>query len=95
MAPVVVFIKGNPDSPQCGFSKKIVDLLNKFKGSVIQDYSHFDIFSDDEVREGLKKFSNWPTFPQLYVNGSFLGGLDVCLEMDEEGELEDELAKAN
>ena len=55
------------------------------------EYSHFDILGDNEVREGLKKFSKWPTYPQLYVKGKLLGGIDICQEMEEEGELADAL----
>ena len=87
----MLFMKGNPDSPQCGFSSKFVALLNKYVGTVIPSFGYFDIYLDEEVRQGMKTFSNWPTFPQLYVNGQFIGGLDVCTELDEEGELEDAL----
>ena len=87
----MLFMKGSPENPQCQFSTKIVNLLNKYVGTVIPNYGFFDIFQDEEVRQGMKQFSKWPTFPQLYVNGSFVGGLDVCLELDEEGELEDAL----
>ena len=66
-------------------------LLNKYVGSVIPSFGYFDIFQDEEVRQGMKEFSKWPTFPQLYVNGSFVGGLDICIELDEDGELEDAL----
>lgn len=61
--PVMLFMKGNPSEPQCGFSKRLVGILEKYVGSVIPSYGHFDIFSDDEIREGLKKFKNWPTYP--------------------------------
>jgi len=87
----MLFMKGNPQGPQCQFSTKIVNLLNRYVGTVIPSFGYFDIFQDEEVRNGLKQFSRWPTFPQLYVNGTFIGGLDVCIEMDEEGELEDAL----
>eukprot|EP01096_Ripella_sp_DP13-Kostka_P014076 TRINITY_DN6249_c0_g1_i1.p1 TRINITY_DN6249_c0_g1~~TRINITY_DN6249_c0_g1_i1.p1 ORF type:complete len:374 (-),score=146.79 TRINITY_DN6249_c0_g1_i1:33-1070(-) len=82
-APVMLFMKGTPDAPRCGFSSKIVGLL--------QDqgirFESFNILSDSEVREGLKIFSKWPTFPQLYVEGKLLGGLDIVKEMIDEGEL--------
>ncbi len=87
----MLFMKGNPDDPQCQFSTKIIALMNKYVGTVIPSFGYFDIFQDNEVREGMKEFSKWPTFPQLYVNGSFVGGLDICIELDEEGELEDAL----
>eukprot|EP01088_Endostelium_zonatum_P007126 TRINITY_DN192_c0_g1_i1.p1 TRINITY_DN192_c0_g1~~TRINITY_DN192_c0_g1_i1.p1 ORF type:complete len:340 (+),score=72.47 TRINITY_DN192_c0_g1_i1:21-1040(+) len=82
-APVMLFMKGNPSAPQCGFSSKIVKILNTNK----VDYSSFDILSDSAVREGLKKFSNWPTYPQLYANGKLVGGLDIVAEMAEDGSL--------
>lgn len=79
-------MKGSPESPQCGFSQRIVAILKKYDGL---EYSHFDILSDNEIREGVKKHSNWPTYPQLYVNGDLIGGIDIVQEMDEEGDLED------
>jgi len=82
-APVMLFMKGSPDAPKCGFSSKIVAIL---KDADIK-FSSFDIFTDEEVRQGLKTFSNWPTFPQLYVNGSLVGGLDIVKELSEQGEL--------
>ena len=60
---VMLFMKGNPDGPQCGFSKRMVELLSKYVGSVIPNYGHFDIYLDEEIREGIKKYSNWPTYP--------------------------------
>uniref|UniRef100_M4BD96 Glutaredoxin domain-containing protein n=1 Tax=Hyaloperonospora arabidopsidis (strain Emoy2) TaxID=559515 RepID=M4BD96_HYAAE len=82
-ARVMIFIKGTPQQPQCGFSRKLVDILNSegFK------YDSFDILTDDSVRQGLKKYSNWPTFPQLYVKGELVGGLDIVQQMQEDGEL--------
>ncbi|KAK3095293.1 hypothetical protein FSP39_012902 [Pinctada imbricata] len=88
-APVMLFMKGNPDQPRCGFSKQIIQILND-KGI---RYSTFDILQDDEVRQGLKKFSNWPTYPQLYAKGELLGGLDIVKELVESGDLESELPK--
>ncbi|GLD97240.1 hypothetical protein PINS_up022078 [Pythium insidiosum] len=82
-APVMVFMKGSPANPQCGFSRQLVDLLNA-EGF---QYDHFDILSDDSVRQGLKKYSNWPTYPQLYVRGELIGGLDIVQQLHEEGEL--------
>ena len=82
---VMLFMKGSPENPQCGFSSKAVALLAK---SGCEDYGSFDIFSDEEVREGLKEMSNWPTYPQLYIGGELIGGLDVMQEMGENGELE-------
>jgi len=80
---VMIFMKGSPTEPRCGFSKKAVELLNKVR----VEFGSFDILSDAEVREGLKKFSNWPTYPQLYVNGELIGGVDIMAELDENGEL--------
>ena len=87
----MLFMKGNPSNPQCQFSTRFINMLNKYVGTIIPSFGYFDIYLDEEVREGMKKFSNWPTFPQLYVKGTFIGGLDVCSELDEEGELEDAL----
>ncbi|MES1911942.1 MAG: hypothetical protein MHM6MM_004298 [Cercozoa sp. M6MM] len=84
-SPVMLFMKGTPDSPRCGFSRQIVAIL-KEHGVV---YGSFDILSDNEVRQGLKEFSNWPTYPQLYVNGKLLGGLDVIRELVEDEEFLD------
>lgn len=69
-------MKGSPADPQCGFSAKIVNLIEKW----IQrsDYAYFDIFLDKEVREALKTYSKWPTYPQLFVNGKLIGGIDIC-----------------
>ena len=75
--PIMVFIKGSPKAPECGFSRKLVGVLAKYEGSVIPGYGHFDILSDPEVREGLKKWSKWPTYPQLYVKGVLVGGIDI------------------
>ncbi|XP_021853832.1 monothiol glutaredoxin-S17 [Spinacia oleracea] len=83
--PVMLFMKGTPEEPQCGFSQKVVDILNKEK----VQYGSFDIFTDQEIREGLKKFSNWPTYPQLYCKGELLGGCDIVISMHEGGELKD------
>jgi len=80
---VVLFMKGSPMFPQCGFSAAVSTLLTnlqvKFKG--------IDVLQDPEVREGIKQFSNWPTIPQLYVKGEFVGGCDIIREMYETGEL--------
>src|SRR5436305_13204848 len=81
--PVVLFMKGTPVFPQCGFSAAVVQILShmgvKFKG--------IDVLSDPSVRQGIKEFSNWPTIPQLYVKGEFVGGCDIIREMFETGEL--------
>ena len=82
---VLLYMKGTPDFPQCGFSGQTVAALK----SVGQPFSYVNIFEDPEIREGLKAFSNWPTFPQLYVNGELIGGCDIVVEMFHSGELKD------
>ncbi|XP_057750605.1 monothiol glutaredoxin-S17 [Arachis stenosperma] len=82
--PVMLFMKGTPEEPKCGFSQKVVDILKKEKVK----FGTFDILSDMEVRDGLKKFSNWPTYPQLYCKGELLGGCDIAIAMHESGELQ-------
>ncbi|XP_042231153.1 glutaredoxin-3-like [Homarus americanus] len=82
-AKCMLFMKGSPVAPRCGFSRTTVQLLSKHKA----DYSSFDILTDDEVRQGLKTYSNWPTYPQLYIDGELVGGLDILKEMDSSGEL--------
>lgn len=88
-APIMLFMKGTPAEPKCGFSKKIVKILNDQEAK----FSSFDILTDDAVRQGLKAYSNWPTYPQLYVNGELLGGLDIVEAMVQSGELKDALPK--
>ena len=85
--PTVLFMKGNPAAPQCGFSAQVVQVLNR----LLPEYETFDVLSDSEVREGVKDFSDWPTIPQLYVGGEFLGGCDIVKEMYDSGELHDAL----
>lgn len=86
-APVMVFIKGTPDAPRCGFSRQLVELL-KGNGA---EFGHFDILSDETVRQGLKTFSNWPTYPQLYIDGKLVGGLDIAKELAADGQLKEML----
>ena len=86
---VVLFMKGEPEAPRCGFSRRMVNLLAEQEVS----YSHFDILSDDSVRQGLKTLNNWPTFPQLIINGDFVGGLDIVQEMIENGEFKEMLVQ--
>ena len=81
--PVVLFMKGNPDFPQCGFSAQAVAALRACQ----TEFAHFNIFGYAEVREGLKAYSNWPTYPQLYVKGELIGGCDIIVEMYHSGEL--------
>ena len=89
--PAVLFMKGTPDFPQCGFSAQAVAAL---RASGAAGFHHVNIFEDPELREALKKFSNWPTYPQLYVNGELLGGCDIVLDMHRSGELKKVLAEA-
>ena len=70
---VMVFIKGTPQQPRCGFTRTLINLLNQLEAK----YGYFDILSDEEVRQSLKIFSNWPTYPQLYIKGTLIGGLDI------------------
>ncbi|KAJ2656112.1 glutaredoxin [Coemansia sp. RSA 1199] len=88
-APVMVFIKGTAAQPRCGFSKKIIGMLNEHSIK----YGYFDILTDEEVRQGLKEYSDWPTYPQLYINGELAGGLDIVKEMIESGELMEMIPK--
>ena len=81
--PVLLFMKGTPDFPQCGFSGKTVQIL-RASGA---DFQHFNIFEDEEIREGLKTYSNWPTYPQLYIKGELVGGCDIVIDLYEKGEL--------
>ena len=82
---VVLYMKGDPTFPQCGFSSTVVQIL-KHIGVRFQSY---DVLQDENLREGIKSFSNWPTIPQLYVNGEFVGGCDIVKEMFESGELKE------
>ena len=77
-------MKGTPQAPQCGFSAKTVSILNSYG----VPFNTFNILSDEDIRQGLKEFSDWPTFPQLYVHGELIGGCDIVTEMHENGELE-------
>ena len=89
-SPVVLFMKGSPDFPQCGFSAQAVAALRACGA----EFKHVDIFEDPELREALKGYSNWPTYPQLYVNGELIGGCDIALEMYRSGELKKLLEEA-
>jgi len=84
----VLFMKGTPDFPQCGFSAQSVQILR----SVGADFAHVNILEDPELRETLKQQSNWPTYPQVYVNGELIGGADILLEMYRAGELAEKLS---
>jgi monothiol glutaredoxin len=80
---VLVYMKGTKDMPQCGFSAATVELLE----SLEVPFETVDVLSDPQIREGIKRFSNWPTIPQVYVKGKFIGGIDIVQEMHEKGEL--------
>lgn len=82
-APVVLFMKGTPDFPQCGFSAQTSAALKALHA----EYRHVNIFEEPELREALKAYSNWPTYPQLYVKGELVGGCDIVIEMYRSGEL--------
>ena len=86
---VVLFMKGTPLFPQCGFSSKAIAILEHLG----VDYDSVDVLQDQEVRQGIKAFSDWPTIPQLYVKGEFVGGCDIIKEMFETGELKSMLAE--
>jgi len=84
---VVLFMKGDRRMPQCGFSAQVVRILD----SLVPDYTTCDVLADPAVRQGIKDFSSWPTIPQLYVDGEFLGGCDIVTELYQSGELQDRL----
>ncbi|XP_019408018.1 PREDICTED: glutaredoxin-related protein 5, mitochondrial [Crocodylus porosus] len=88
--PVVVFMKGNPAQPQCGFSNAVVQIL-RLHG--VSDYRAHDVLQDPNLRQGVKNYSNWPTIPQVYLNGEFVGGCDILLQMHQNGDLVEELKK--
>ncbi|KAG5178707.1 thioredoxin-like protein [Tribonema minus] len=81
--PILVFMKGNRMFPQCGYSGTVVQILNQLG----VPYETVDVMADDRIREGVKDFSNWPTIPQLYLNGEFVGGADIVIELYQTGEL--------
>ena len=83
--PVVLFMKGTPQFPQCGFSASVVEVL---KACAVKDLHTVNVLEDAEIRQGIKDFANWPTIPQLYVKGQFVGGADIVREMYQSGELQ-------
>ena len=87
--PVMLFMKGSPEAPQCGFSAQLVQILSGYG----VPYATADVLRFPEIRDGIKEFANWPTIPQLYVNGEFVGGCDIVIELHETGELEGLLEK--
>jgi len=83
--PVVLYMKGTPQFPQCGFSALAVQVLN---ACGVKDFASVNVLADAEIRQGIKEYANWPTIPQLYINGEFVGGSDIVKEMYESGELQ-------
>ncbi|XP_050344486.1 glutaredoxin-related protein 5, mitochondrial [Nymphalis io] len=86
---VVVFMKGVPDSPRCGFSNAVVQIMRMHA----VPYESHDVLADENLRQGIKDYSNWPTIPQVFINGEFVGGCDIMLQMHQSGELVEELKK--
>ena len=84
-SPVVLYMKGTPQMPQCGFSAMAVQVL---QACGVQQFASVNVLADPEIRQGIKQFANWPTIPQLYVNGEFVGGSDIMREMYQSGELQ-------
>lgn len=87
---IMVFMKGTKLMPQCGFSNNVVQILNVFG----VPFETFDVLSDPEIRQGLKEYSSWPTIPQVYINGEFVGGSDILIELYQKGELQQMLEVA-
>lgn len=87
---IFVFMKGTKLMPQCGFSNNVVQILNSFG----VPYETFDVLSDYDIRQGIKEYSNWPTIPQVYINGEFVGGSDILIEMYQKDELKEVLTIA-
>ncbi len=81
--PVLLYMKGSPDFPQCGFSAQVAGMLKQLN----TEFAYVNILEDPELREGLKLYANWPTYPQLYIKGELVGGCDIAIELYESGEL--------
>jgi monothiol glutaredoxin len=90
-SPVVLYMKGTPDFPQCGFSGQTAQVLKTCNAK----YTHINIFEDPEIRDALKEYSNWPTYPQLYIKGELVGGCDIVMDLYNRGELGKMLAEAD
>jgi len=86
---VMLYMKGTPEDPQCGFSAQVVSVLKEYD----VPFKAFNILDDDEIRQGIKEYSEWPTIPQLFVNGEFVGGCDIITELHNNGELTDVINK--
>jgi monothiol glutaredoxin len=80
---VFLYMKGTPEAPMCGFSARAVDILKQYK----VPFKAFNVFEDEAIRQGIKEYADWPTIPQLYINGEFIGGCDILTEMHGNGEL--------
>ncbi|SBO42860.1 Grx4 family monothiol glutaredoxin [Cyanobium sp. NIES-981] len=89
-SPIMVFMKGTKLMPQCGFSNNVVQILN----ALGVPFDTFDVLSDPEIRQGIKEYSEWPTIPQVYLKGEFIGGSDILIEMYNSGELREQLEVA-
>jgi len=89
---VVLYMKGSPDFPQCGFSANVVGIL---RACGVGDFYSVNVLENPDIRQGIKEYANWPTIPQLYVNGEFVGGSDILAEMYQKGELQKMLAETN
>ena len=88
--PIVLFVKGSPEMPQCGFSKAVMDIFDRLGAN----YKTVDVLSDPAIRDGVKQFTNWPTIPQIFVNGTFVGGCDIVRDLYAKGELQQMVKKA-
>ncbi len=86
---VFLFMKGRPEDPQCGFSAQVVSILEDLG----IEFKSFDVLSDENIRQGIKEYANWPTIPQLYINGKFIGGCDIVRELATSGELQELVVK--
>ena len=89
---VALYMKGTPDFPQCGFSANVVGIL---RACGVGDFYSVNVLENPDIRQGIKEFANWPTIPQLYINGEFVGGSDILAEMYQKGELQKMLAESN
>ncbi len=87
--PIVLFMKGIPDAPQCGFSATAVQIL---KACGVEEFAAVDVLRSPAIRDGVKQYANWPTVPQLYIKGEFVGGCDIMKEMHQSGELQKQIA---
>lgn len=82
---IFLFMKGTPNAPECGFSMRVAEILKSYK----VEFGYFNIFEDEEIRQGIKEYANWPTIPQLYINGKFIGGADITEELHKKGKLKE------